>query len=518
MSSDPGEASPPPPPPTSDAPPRPLGAAVLSALIPGLGQWYAGYRRRAWAHLAVTALFVVPVAVLLILVFFVSGLGLAVDLSRPFFRQPGLLWLLLAVNLVLLGFRAGSVIDAYVVASRDPRASPVSRSASALFTIALAALLVVVAVPHAWAGQRNLALHDLLTHDFVTDPHQSTTSTSTTTTSTLPTPGGSATTTSTTSTTTTTMPDPFAAYDRINILLLGSDAGVGRIGDRTDTMIVVSVDPRSGDTAMVSIPRNIVHLPIPDGHPAYAHWPDGLFGRPDYISWAVYQYGRANPELFEGPNTGGDASKVILGNLVGLDVHFFALVNLQGFVDIIDAIGGVELTLTERLYDPTYPHEDGSTIVVDFPPGTHHMNGHEALAFVRTRRGSDDYDRMQRQRCLVEALARQAEPVTLLRNFPSLVPAITESVITDIPVPSMPDFIELLAKIDTTEIVSLRIMPSAPDLAGTGLGYIAYTVEGYGAPNVPLIRERMEIATTLPPLEAMQVLNLQPLDEICGTD
>ncbi|MFH1103819.1 MAG: hypothetical protein V1757_02580, partial [Actinomycetota bacterium] len=95
--------------------PRPLVAALLSAIIPGLGHIYAGWRRRGWIFIAITALVVVPVAVLGVFVFFVSGLSLAVTLSRPFFEHPALLLVLLSANAVLLAFRVAVVIDAYLV-------------------------------------------------------------------------------------------------------------------------------------------------------------------------------------------------------------------------------------------------------------------------------------------------------------------------------------------------------------------------------------------------------------------
>jgi LCP family protein required for cell wall assembly len=500
-------------PPPARQTPRPLVAAILSALIPGAGQWYAGHRRRAWGYLAVTALVAVPASILLLLIFFVGGVGLALDLSRPFFRNPDLLLVLLVVNIVLLMFRAAAVVDAYVLA-REQTPRHTGTTGGVVMAAALAAILVFTTVPHAWAGQRNLALHDLLTYDFVTDPDQAAT-TSTTPPTTVP----GASTTSTTlppETTTTTQPGPFAGQDRVNILLLGSDAGLGRRGDRTDTMIVVSVDPQTGDTAMFGIPRNIIHIPIPPEHPAASQWPGGLFGGPDYLVWAVYAWGRDNPDLFDAPNAGGEASKVILGNLLGLEVDYFAFVNLQGFVDIIDALGGVDITVTRSMRDDRYPHPDGTYVTLVFDPGTYHMDGREALAFARTRRGSDDYDRMARQRCVLEAMARTADPVSLLRAFPSLVPAIQQSVLTDIPMAMIPDFIELVGKVDTSRMASLRIMPNAPDLAGTGLSYISHTIEGYGVPNVELIRERVDIAINQPPEISLPLLGVDPLSDVCG--
>lgn len=499
--------------------PHPLAAAALSAVIPGLGQLATGHRRRGWWYIAITAAFVVPALALFVMVFYVTGLDLAIDLSRPFFRNPGLLLVLLAANAAALAFRVAATVDAYQLATLGRRSS---FTATAIGSAVLTLVLLFTALPHVWIGERNLVLYDALTFDYSVDPGQVTTTLpavtttipGTTVTTTLP-PGP--TTTTLAPTTTTTRPDPFGDGDRINVLLLGSDAGVGRTGVRTDTMIVVSVDPVTGWTAMFSVPRNLIKLPIPEDHPAHSLWADGAWGDPSNLSWAIYAYGLANPHLFQGSNTGGDATKVILGELLGIEIDYFALVHLQGFVEVIDALGGVDLTVTTHLYDPGYIHPGLGTYPVDFPPGTYHMNGIDALAFARSRTQSDDFTRMGRQRCLLQGLARQSDPVELLRELPTLVPAIQQSVITDIPVALIPDFLDLLAVADLQHIVSIRIMPNAPEFAGTTTSYIAYRLAGYSAPNVPLIHERVQIALTTPPQESVTALNLEPLDDQCGT-
>ncbi|HLE38334.1 MAG TPA: LCP family protein [Acidimicrobiia bacterium] len=499
--------------------PHPVVAAALSAIVPGLGQIAAGHRRRGWWYIGLTALFVVPAAVLFVMVFYVTGIGLAIDISRPFFRNPDLLLALLAANAASLAFRVMAAVDAYLLAAGPGRRG---RVATGVTVAGLALVLLLTAVPHVWVGHRNLLLHDLLTHDFATDPNQAATTTITTTPPTTVLDGISTTTAAPTTTTaaptttTTTRPDPFADGDRVNVLLLGSDAGIGRTGVRTDTMIVLSVDPETGWTAMFGIPRNFIRLPIPPDHPAYPLWPDGVWGDPSNLAWGVYAYGLNNPELFAGANTGGDAAKTILGNLLGLEVDYFAMVDLQGFADIVDALGGVEITVTERIYDDDYTHPGEPTTVIDFPPGTYHMDGRDALAFARSRHQADDFARMGRQRCVLEALAREADPVRLLRELPALVPAIQASVVTDIPMAIVPDFLDVLSKVDTTQIVSIRFMPNAPEFAGTSSSYVAYRIQGYNVPNVELIRERVVIATTRPPFEAIIELNLQALDTVCG--
>ena len=498
--------------------PHPLVAAALSAVIPGLGQLAAGARRRGWWFIAITALFVLPAVVLLLLVFYVKGLDLAIDISRPFFERPGLLLVLLAANVIALAFRVMTAVDAYLLAGGSISGGFVT---TAVGTAGLTLILFLTVLPHVWIGERNVVLYDALTYDYASDPNQATTTTTqpptTTTAGTATTVDPGPTTTTLAATTTTTQPDPFADGGRVNVLLLGSDAGIGRTGVRTDTMIVISVDPETGWTAMFSIPRNFIKLPIPPDHPAHPLWADGAWGDPSNLAWGVYAYGLANPQLFNGPNTGGDAAKVILGNLLGLDVDYFAMVDLQGFADVVDALDGVDITVTTRLYDPAYTHPGEEPRVIDFQPGTYHMDGRDALAYARSRTMSDDFNRMGRQRCVLEALARQSDPVELLRQLPSLVPAIQASVITDIPIAQIPDFLDLLSVADLQNIVSIRLMPNAPEFAGTAASYVAYRISGYNVPNVDFIHERVDIATTLPPDEAIVALNLQAgLTETCG--
>jgi len=503
---------------------RPVLMAALSAVVPGWGQWQMGERRRGLAFVAITLAIGIPVVVLTAMVFYVEGLDLAVDLARPFFEHPSLLLVLLAVNGLLMVFRAIAVVDAFLlprggvsIRQRVGRARPLAIAGVAL-------ILVAVVLPHGWVARRNLALYDLFTYDFTADPAQVTTTvpdttvpattTSTTTVDETSTTTSSTTTTSTT-TTTTTIPDPFDGFSRVNVLLMGGDSGVGRHGIRTDTMIVVSIDPQTGATAMFSVPRNNVQLPIPDDIPAYE-----TFGCHCYPGLAneIYQYGLANPDLFPGgANTGGNASKAIIGSLLGLDIHYFALVDLQGFVDVIDALGGVTITVTERVYDATYPHEDGTEEVIDIQPGVYDMDGHLALAYARSRRASDDYDRMGRQRCVIEAVAEQADPIGMLRRLPDLVPAIQGSVVTDIPVSDIPDFLDLMDRADLETIPSVRFMWRAPEFEGTPTSYVAgWTSDRYPIPNVELIRRTVATAIALSPEEAIEFLNLQPIEEICG--
>ena len=496
----------------------PFVAALLSALIPGVGQIYAGRIRRGRIFLLITGLAVLPAAILLVLVFYVSGVSLAVTLSRPFFSNPDLLGLLLLANALLLVFRAVAVVDAFLIA-RGPAQR--GRAPATVVVLGLAGLLFLTALPHGWVGHRNLLLYDVMTHDFVSDPGQASTTT---------TPDGG---TTSATTSTTRPPAAWPSEGRVNVLLMGGDAGEGRSGIRTDTMIVVSIDPETGWTAMFGIPRNLRRMPVPSDHPiaaftggagtgsssttgstvAWSNCP-GCFPA---LAWDIYAFGLEHPELFGGQNSGATAAKTLLGYLLGIEIHYFALVDLVGFVDIIDAIGGIDIYVPEDLYDPAYPNEDGTVEEKLLPAGQHHLDGHEALYYARSRQQSSDFARMNRQRCVLEALAAGADPVELLRGLPAIVPAIEENVRTDIAVASIPDFLDLVSKLNTDEIVSIRFMPDAPEFSGTPTSYIAeWTEDGYPIPDRDFIAETVGTALSLPPLEAIEVLNLQPLDDVCG--
>jgi LCP family protein required for cell wall assembly len=498
-------------------------AAGLSALLPGAGHLYAGARRRGWWLIALTVVLVTPALLIVLLLFGpwqIDSVALAVDLVRPFFRHPALVLGLLAAVVALLAFRAFAVIDAFL-AARRPHRTGWGRAGAVL---GLGLILALVAWPHGWAGVQALALHDFVTTDFAVDPGQAETTNTTATTTTAPAVGSTSTSTATTAaletttttpaTTTTTRPDPFGGAERITIALLGGDAGPGRTGIRTDTMIVVSVDVATGRTALFSVPRNQVQWPIPEGIPAYDVFADHRYPE---ITNTIYAYGLDHPDLFPGgANSGGEAVKQILGEGLGLPIDYFAVVDLLGFIDLVDALGGIDIYVTKPVHDPGQVWPDGTVVDVDIPVGQYHFDGRMALAYARARHQDDDYHRMDRQRCVLEAAAAQADPFTLLRRLADILPVIQENLHTDIPVARFPDLIELLEEVDTGQVVSVRFMPYAPELAGTGTSYtLGPDSRGYWLPNLDLIRATVQTALNSPPEEVLQDLGLPSLEEEC---
>jgi len=217
---------------------------------------------------------------------------------------------------------------------------------------------------------------------------------------------------------------------RTNILLLGGDAGPGRWSLRTDSINLVSLDPSSGDIAMIGLPRNLQQAPMPPGFESI--FPDGF----DDLLNAVYTWGTANPDKVEevlgaGEEPGARLISAVVEELTGEHVDAFVLVDMQGFIEVVDALGGVTVYVPKDLTAPgNVP--GGKHPVTDMTEGWNHLDGTDALSFSRARSDDSDYWRMGRQRCLLANLAAQNPPQRVLSNWRALSQAIRENVSTNL--------------------------------------------------------------------------------------
>jgi len=254
--------------------------------------------------------------------------------------------------------------------------------------------------------------------------------------------------------------DPWAQLPRINVLLIGSDAGPDRVGVRTDTLVVASIDTRTGDTILVSLPRNLENVPFPDGSPLHALYPHGYACGDECLLNAVWRnVGEAHPDLFPGdPNPGLTATWQAVEATLGIGLDYYVLVDLHGFIDVIDALGGVTVDVHQTLVvgDPSAP-------IATLGPGRHHLDGQQALWFVRVRQGYDDYDRMRRQRCLLGDIAGQANPLRLLTHLPAFAASAEASIRTDIPQHLLPAFMTLARRVARGQITSLAFTSEVID-------------------------------------------------------
>lgn len=206
---------------------------------------------------------------------------------------------------------------------------------------------------------------------------------------------------------------------RYNVLLLGGDSGQGREGLRPDSIMVASIDARSGETVLFGLPRNLEGAPFPASNPLHALYPSGYdCPKSECMLNGIYTLAEERRDLFPGdPEPGLRTMADVVGEILGLGINFYAVIDLAGFTGLIDAVGGIRLDIARPV-----PIGGGSTKVSDYiQPGKDVLlDGYHALWFARSREGSDDYERMQRQRCVVNAMVRQLDPMTVVTKFNEL--------------------------------------------------------------------------------------------------
>jgi polyisoprenyl-teichoic acid--peptidoglycan teichoic acid transferase len=256
---------------------------------------------------------------------------------------------------------------------------------------------------------------------------------------------------------------------RLNVLLLGGDGGPGRTGIRTDSISLASIDVATGRTVLFSLPRNLERAPFPPGTAMAARYPAGY---PQFL-YGVYTFGAQHPELFGGAaNPGALAVEQAVAQTLGVPVHYYALVNLRGFQRLVDAIGGITIRVEKRL-----PIGGGADLD-DVPqpitgwiePGLQKLDGYHALWYARSRATTTDYDRMARQRCVIGAIVRQADPAALVRNFRALVAAARQTIETDLTTQAVQRLLEAAPRARHTKVMSIQfdrsvIDPANPDIA-----------------------------------------------------
>ena len=433
-------------------------AALLSLLLPGLGQASLGAVRRG-------LLFALPLVLLL-----VTGLVLAVADPRVLLDalvRPGVILGLLIVNLGLAAFHLAAIEDTFRVERRRRPASAEATSTyrprrSPLLLVALVAAvglytgLEVIGVRAYEAASTIFADPDggfqIPTSSFgpdETDPPA--------------TPGlpGEPTAAPTPDPDPTIAPTPGPAWardGRLNLLLIGSDAGPGRWLARTDTMVVLSVDAASGRAALIGVPRNLVNVPLaPESAGAFAN------GRYPAFLNSLYVYAVGHPASFPGETDEVRGFRAVTGaiqELIGVPLDGAVVINLNGFVDLVDAIDGLWIDIPGDVYDPRYPLPDGSGYKeLLIRAGCRHLTGEQALEYARTRRQDSDYGRMRRQQLVLKSLARQIDPMALLPRTPELLEIARDNLWTTIQPEEIADLAFLAARVDTGDLITFQIWP-----------------------------------------------------------
>jgi LCP family protein required for cell wall assembly len=252
-----------------------------------------------------------------------------------------------------------------------------------------------------------------------------------------------------------------AVDGRYNVLLLGGDAGTDRLGLRPDSISVVSVEAATGKATMVGVPRNLEHTPFSEGSPLYDPFPDGYdCGHECLISY-LYTYGEEHPDLYpdaeaQGSNPGIEAMRDAVEGALGITLQYYVLIDMQGFSDLIDALGGIEITVAEELPIGI----NGGPVVGTIEAGTQTMDGTTALWYARTRYNMTDYERMVRQRDVQAAVIAQFEPANVLTKFQAVAEAGAQVVRSDVPQAALGYFVDLASKTKDLPIATVELIPA----------------------------------------------------------
>ncbi len=411
--------------PSSDS--RRVLAGALSAVLPGLGQWYNG-RRKLAAWLLVPSLVVLGIAVLVAEA--TSGTRLL-----AWAVAPGTLRVLLALNGLVLCWRVAAVVNAFF----DRR---FANKPGWLGLTGLAVVVVLVVAPHALVTSYGLSAVDTFSRIFQGEA-----------------PG------------ITTIPQP-GPRDRLTILLIGVDSAPWRTTTLTDTLIVASVDPVRKTATMMSVPRDLVDVPLGNGN---------TFG-PKINS--LLSYADRHPDKF--PDGGTKTLQRAVSTLLGVKIDYTATIDFVGFKKIVDILGGVTIVNDKRIDDRNYNSYEGRGQGFKLSKGVHTLDGIDALAYVRSRYtpGDTDFDRARRQQQVLVALRDQFVSHGGILEIPAVLDALGDSVRTDLPTSLLPELAVISEEVQADDVV--RIVMRSPMVHSGGSN------NPYGSVQVPkldLIRQ-----------------------------
>jgi len=211
-----------------------------------------------------------------------------------------------------------------------------------------------------------------------------------------------------------------SAAPALNVLLLGTDARPEDTDPaRTDTMMLLTLNPQAQTVGLLSLPRDL-WVPIPG---------QGITTKINmaYVIGEEYNY----------PGGGAQMAMDTVSSFVGRPVEYYVRVNFHGFTAIVDLIGGIDLVVPTTIHDEEYPTADYGVETFHLDAGPQHLDGETALKYVRTRNGDDDYERARRQQQVIQAIAEKvmrADMIpTLLPKLPTLFYTMRSAIDTNIP-------------------------------------------------------------------------------------
>lgn len=255
---------------------------------------------------------------------------------------------------------------------------------------------------------------------------------------------------------------------RYNFLVMGGDAGEDRTGRRPDSIMAISVDAATGATTTISVPRNFQGAPFPASSPMSKVLPNGFNCGDECIIGNLYsvvseQYASLYPGV---PDPGAKAMMETVGEILGLTMQAYVIVDMDNFSTLIDLLGGVKINaggwvpISGQATDNVGGHLPPEGWIA---PGRQTLNGYQALWYARSREWTTDYARSLRQQCVVQALVKQMDPLKVLTKFGELAKAGTQIMESDITTEQLSTFLELALKSQSQETKRLTLGP--PDFS-----------------------------------------------------
>lgn len=244
------------------------------------------------------------------------------------------------------------------------------------------------------------------------------------------------------------------AEGRYNVLLLGGDSGPDRSGVRPDSLTVASIDAETGRAVLIGLPRNLEDVPFKPGTVMHKAFPNGFKGEGNYLN-AVDTWANDHADLFDEKEPGIHATMDAVEQITGLKLNYYAMVNMKGFSKLIDAVGGVTVNVRER----TAIGGIGSPIRGYIEPGKKKLTGDQALWYSRSRVLNNDFSRMGRQKCVMNAMLQQLSPQKVLLNVGKIAQSGKELLSTDIPQKDLDVFMDLALKAKSQKISTVSLVP-----------------------------------------------------------
>jgi LCP family protein required for cell wall assembly len=245
-----------------------------------------------------------------------------------------------------------------------------------------------------------------------------------------------------------------AGQGRVNVLLMGY-GGTGHDGPYlTDSLMVVSTQTATDQVAMISVPRDI-WIPIPTNRSGL-NWTTKINAAYTIgIRDDLFPY-KAAP--YSGPLGGGNLASEIVHRVTGLPIQYWVAVDFTGFRKMVDAVGGIDITVPQALDDPLYPLGDTHGYThIHFNAGPQHMNGEQALEYARSRETTSDFDRSRRQQLILLAVRRKVLTINGIPKLLGLMDALQDHIRTNMNLVQIQQFAAMLPQLDEpkTEHISL---------------------------------------------------------------